>query len=210
MFNLPCSPVNVLQVCIFTTMKNGVSYFTPPFQDEKLRKLVEQHGMDSWKSIAYHFPVCIWFNLRWVALTAAHGVGRGDRKVSGGPGYDVFCFCVAVFQGRTDGQCQHRWQKVLNPELVKGPWTKEEDQKVRGAGSFLLWTERESMKMVNNSERRERTQFNTSRTSDMSFTLGVIILNTSSAQIWFAFFTFLQTKCFMMSPLIKHDDMRHP
>jgi hypothetical protein len=24
----------------------------------------------------------------------------------------------------------HRWQKVLNPELVKGPWTPEEDQKV--------------------------------------------------------------------------------
>ncbi|RVW16367.1 Transcription factor MYB3R-4 [Vitis vinifera] len=29
--------------------------------------------------------------------------------------------------GRTDIQCLHRWQKVLNPELVKGPWTKEED-----------------------------------------------------------------------------------
>ncbi|XP_056869751.1 myb-related protein A isoform X2 [Takifugu flavidus] len=57
-------------------------------EDEKLKKLVEQHGTDSWKSIANHFP------------------------------------------GRTDGQCQHRWQKVLNPELVKGPWTKEEDQKV--------------------------------------------------------------------------------
>jgi Myb-like DNA-binding domain len=26
---------------------------------------------------------------------------------------------------RTDVQCLHRWQKVLNPELVKGPWTKE-------------------------------------------------------------------------------------
>lgn len=24
-------------------------------------------------------------------------------------------------------QCLHRWQKVLNPSLVKGPWTKEED-----------------------------------------------------------------------------------
>jgi len=24
----------------------------------------------------------------------------------------------------------HRWQKVLNPDLVKGPWTAEEDQKV--------------------------------------------------------------------------------
>ncbi|MBN3270386.1 MYBB protein, partial [Polyodon spathula] len=26
--------------------------------------------------------------------------------------------------------CQHRWLKVLNPDLVKGPWTKEEDEKV--------------------------------------------------------------------------------
>ncbi|GMJ15888.1 myb domain protein 3r-4, myb domain protein 3R4 [Hibiscus trionum] len=31
------------------------------------------------------------------------------------------------FKDRTDVQCLHRWQKVLNPELVKGPWTKEED-----------------------------------------------------------------------------------
>ncbi|XP_040996539.1 uncharacterized protein LOC121242679 [Juglans microcarpa x Juglans regia] len=28
---------------------------------------------------------------------------------------------------RTDVQCLHRWQKVLNPDLVKGPWSKEED-----------------------------------------------------------------------------------
>ena len=32
--------------------------------------------------------------------------------------------------GRTDVQCLHRWQKVLNPELVKGPWSKEEDDTV--------------------------------------------------------------------------------
>ena len=24
-----------------------------------------------------------------------------------------------------------RWQKVVNPSLVKGPWTKEEDEQVR-------------------------------------------------------------------------------
>lgn len=41
------------------------------------------------------------------------------------------CGCVCVSQNRTDVQCQHRWQKVLNPELIKGPWTKEEDQRVR-------------------------------------------------------------------------------
>jgi hypothetical protein len=33
--------------------------------------------------------------------------------------------------GRTDTQCFQRWQKVLNPELVKGPWSEEEDNKVR-------------------------------------------------------------------------------
>lgn len=31
------------------------------------------------------------------------------------------------FPDRTDVQCLHRWQKVLNPELIKGPWSKEED-----------------------------------------------------------------------------------
>lgn len=31
---------------------------------------------------------------------------------------------------KTDVQCLHRWQKVLDPSLVKGPWTKEEDDKV--------------------------------------------------------------------------------
>lgn len=28
-------------------------------------------------------------------------------------------------EGRTDVQCLHRWQKVLRPGLIKGPWTKE-------------------------------------------------------------------------------------
>lgn len=26
---------------------------------------------------------------------------------------------------RSDIQCQQRWTKVVNPELIKGPWTKE-------------------------------------------------------------------------------------
>lgn len=37
---------------------------------------------------------------------------------------------ASYFENRTDVQCLHRWQKVLNPDLVKGPWTPEEDQKV--------------------------------------------------------------------------------
>eukprot|EP01031_Cornospumella_fuschlensis_P030420 gene30420-36755_t len=31
---------------------------------------------------------------------------------------------------RTDVQCLHRWQKVLRPGLIKGPWSAEEDQTV--------------------------------------------------------------------------------
>ncbi|GFY54020.1 transcriptional activator Myb [Trichonephila inaurata madagascariensis] len=37
---------------------------------------------------------------------------------------------ASFLPNRTDVQCQQRWQKVVNPNLVKGPWTKEEDQMV--------------------------------------------------------------------------------
>jgi hypothetical protein len=53
--------------------------------------------------------------LRVSVLT--HG-GRNWKKISD------------FLDGRTDVQCLHRWQKVLRPGLVKGPWTKEEDDKV--------------------------------------------------------------------------------
>lgn len=45
-------------------------------------------------------------------------------------GTDNWKEVASHFADRTDVQCLHRWQKVLNPELVKGPWTKEEDDKV--------------------------------------------------------------------------------
>uniref|UniRef100_M4B5M2 Uncharacterized protein n=1 Tax=Hyaloperonospora arabidopsidis (strain Emoy2) TaxID=559515 RepID=M4B5M2_HYAAE len=34
--------------------------------------------------------------------------------------------------GRTDVQCLHRWNKVLKPGLIKGPWTPEEDGVLAG------------------------------------------------------------------------------
>ncbi|XP_057679560.1 transcriptional activator Myb [Corythoichthys intestinalis] len=45
-------------------------------------------------------------------------------------GSDDWKLIANLLPNRTDVQCQHRWQKVLNPELIKGPWTKEEDQRV--------------------------------------------------------------------------------
>ncbi|XP_068997170.1 LOW QUALITY PROTEIN: v-myb avian myeloblastosis viral oncogene homolog-like 2a [Embiotoca jacksoni] len=32
--------------------------------------------------------------------------------------------------GRTDLQCMHRWKKYLDPDLIKGCWSKEEDEKI--------------------------------------------------------------------------------
>lgn len=37
---------------------------------------------------------------------------------------------ATMLKGRTDVQCLHRWQKVLNPKLIKGPWTELEDKLV--------------------------------------------------------------------------------
>ena len=37
---------------------------------------------------------------------------------------------AAFGEGKSDVQCLHRWQKVLDPKLVKGPWTKQEDSMV--------------------------------------------------------------------------------
>ena len=44
--------------------------------------------------------------------------GRNWKKIS------------EILVGRTDVQCLHRWQKVLRPGLIKGPWTPEEDNAV--------------------------------------------------------------------------------
>ena len=30
----------------------------------------------------------------------------------------------------SDVQCHQRWNKVINPEIVKGTWTKEKDEKL--------------------------------------------------------------------------------
>uniref|UniRef100_A0A8C3G7W9 V-myb avian myeloblastosis viral oncogene homolog-like 2b n=1 Tax=Cyclopterus lumpus TaxID=8103 RepID=A0A8C3G7W9_CYCLU len=48
-----------------------------------------------------------------------HKMGSNDWK-----------YIATYIPSHSEHQCQHRWFKVLDPELVKGPWTKEEDEKV--------------------------------------------------------------------------------
>ena len=53
-----------------------------------------------------------------LAIAVADNNGKNWKKIAEG------------LPGRSDVQCLHRWQKVLNPDLVKGPWTEEEDNLV--------------------------------------------------------------------------------
>lgn len=48
-----------------------------------------------------------------------------------------------MMSSRSDVQCLHRWQKVLRPGLVKGPWTVEEDAIILHARALgiLKWSE---------------------------------------------------------------------
>ena len=38
--------------------------------------------------------------------------------------------CKQASLEKPEGSVSHRWQKVVNPSLIKGPWTPEEDQLV--------------------------------------------------------------------------------
>ena len=52
---------------------------------------------------------------------------RRAVREHGGKNWKKIACCL---EGRSDVQCLHRWQKVLRPGLVKGPWTLEEDETV--------------------------------------------------------------------------------
>lgn len=52
------------------------------------------------------------------------------RKLVLNVGPNDWKYIAGFLPSRSEHQCQHRWFKVLDPDLVKGPWTKEEDEKV--------------------------------------------------------------------------------
>ena len=82
-------------------------------KDEELTKLVEKYG------VLFIFLKQLKIQLFLLILNNFFSFikkPKNWKKIS------------SYFKERTDVQCLHRWQKVLNPSLVKGPWTKEEDE----------------------------------------------------------------------------------
>jgi len=111
---------------------HGVSFLPRPFvkktsgvkwtelEDDLLRCAVESHGAKNWKLIAGQLN------------------NRTEVQVSSQDRHRRLCdtwsptliIPVCPPPPLTSPQCLHRWQKVLKPTLVKGPWTEEEDRKV--------------------------------------------------------------------------------
>ena len=52
-------------------------------------------------------------------------------------------YVASQFSDRADVQCQHRWQKVVNPELVKGELI--HDNAGPGASHYCLMTNTEGV-----------------------------------------------------------------
>ena len=98
----------------FSSAFSRVTEFFPRLQDNTLREAVKQYGAKNWKQIAECVPgrtdvQCLHRYVSHYLLVGPHTLGL-----------------VSLVRWSSSG----RWQKVLNPELVKGPWTKEEDELV--------------------------------------------------------------------------------
>jgi hypothetical protein len=50
-------------------------------------------------------------------------------------------FIASHFPDRADVQCQHRWQKVVNPELVKGTW--RNSYQANDLSLMMIWSDQD-------------------------------------------------------------------
>ncbi|MBN3284955.1 MYBA protein, partial [Polyodon spathula] len=91
-------------------------------EDEKLKRLVDQHGPEAWDLISNDLPV--------IELVYKYGPKR-------------WSVIAKHLHGRIGKQCRERWHNHLNPEVKKSSWTEEEDRVIYEAHKRLgnRWAE---------------------------------------------------------------------
>ena len=83
-----------------------LSSYLPGSQDDLLRRAVGKHGGRNWKQVpheAHHSQI----------------VCHSDEVLT------HWKQIADLVPDKSATQCLHRWQRVLNPTVVKGPWRKE-------------------------------------------------------------------------------------
>jgi len=109
-------------------------------EDRVLYELVPLYGAKSWKKIAEHIkcrsPIqCLhrWTKILQPGLVKGPWTIEEDRKLlewvkKEGP--VKWTQCSDFIKGRNGKQCRERWFHTLNPKVIKGNWTTEEDLKI--------------------------------------------------------------------------------
>lgn len=121
-----------------------------PREDETLRLLTERFGTRNWQQVALHLPLrtdnqCFhrWMKSVNPSIKSGRWTPEEDLRLrysfkAFGSGNDplvgkqnVKWSSIARFvEGRTDIKCRERWMNILNPQVTKGKWTKEEDKRL--------------------------------------------------------------------------------
>lgn len=114
-------------------------------EDELLSTLVEEFKGRSWKKISCHMPgrtpiQCLhrWTKILKPGLVKGPWTSDEDKMLINYVNYygaHDFSECSKIIQGRNNKQCRERWFNVLNPKVIKGEWSLEEDYLI-----FRLYT----------------------------------------------------------------------
>ena len=111
-----------------------------PEEDELLRLAVEEVGDKRWKEISYRIPgrssiQCLhrWTKILRPGLVKGPWTDEENNKLKTWVemyGAKKWSRCSDFIQGRSGKQCREHWVNKLDPELKKGNWTTEEDEKI--------------------------------------------------------------------------------
>ncbi len=106
-------------------------------EDDLLLDLVEKYDGRSWKKICSYIPgrsaiQCLhrWTKILKPGLVKGPWTPEEDTMLINYVklyGAQDFSECSKIIKGRNNKQCRERWFNVLNPKVIKGEWSLEED-----------------------------------------------------------------------------------
>ena len=109
-------------------------------EDQILSSLVSKFGVKNWKRISEYIsgrtPIqCLhrWTKILQPGLVKGPWTIEEDRRLIDWvkrEGPTKWTQCSDFIKGRNGKQCRERWFHTLNPKVVKGNWTEEEDFKI--------------------------------------------------------------------------------
>ncbi|KAG7377882.1 hypothetical protein PHYPSEUDO_010886 [Phytophthora pseudosyringae] len=115
-------------------------------EDEKLREAVGRHGERNWKSIAEEVPgrnhtQCLqrWTKVLAPGLVKGHWRPEEDDllKELVAEGRKNWGQVATRIPGRTSKQCRERWYNHLDPSIIRGEYSTEEDRMILDAQARL-------------------------------------------------------------------------